>query len=231
MTPPTRTAAVALSVDARLHQWARQEAAPAGAAVVADTEIAARRRGGIEWRTPDAVAVSVLARPETLDPSTVDVGWAAASLAAARALDACRDGRRSCLWPDLIACEPDDDLEVAISSAFTLGPGRVELAALTVRVGPIAAPQERTRITDGLLMHLRELAAGLDDPSTVLHAYRDRCSTLGRAVELRMLPHGSMRGVAADIDDVGQLVLASPTGLRERIAVASVNEVRLLPGQ
>ncbi|MYJ82363.1 MAG: hypothetical protein F4046_11235 [Acidimicrobiaceae bacterium] len=46
-----------------------------------------------------------------------------------------------------------------------------------------------------------------------------------------MLPHGSMRGVAADIDDAGQLVLASPTGLRERIAVASVNAVRLLPGQ
>lgn len=229
MTPPTRTVAVALTVEALLHQWARQEAAPAGAAVVADTEIAARRRGGVEWRTPDAVAVSVLARPETLDPSAVDVGWASAGLAAARALDACRDGRRSCLWPDLIACEPDDNLEVAINSVCTLGPGRVELAALTVRVGPLAGSRERTRVTDGLLLHLRELAAELDDPASILDAYRGRCSTLGRPVELRMLPHGSMRGVAADIDDAGQLVLASPTGLRERIAVASVNAVRLLP--
>ena len=231
MNPPTRTVAVALSVEALLHQWARQEAAPAGAAVVADTEIAARRRGGIEWRTPDAVAVSVLARPEMLDPSAVDVGWAAASLAAARTLDACRDGHRSCLWPDLIACEPDDDLEVAISSAFTLGPGRVELAALTARIGPMAEAQERTRVTDELLRHLREAATGLDHPAAILDAYRGRCSTLGRAVELRMLPHGSMRGVAADIDDAGRLVLTSPTGLRERIAVASVNAVKLLPGQ
>ena len=118
--------------------------------MVADTEIAARRRGGIEWRTPDAVAVSVLARPEMLDPSAVDVGWAAAGLAAARALDACRDGRRSCLWPDLIACEPDDDLEVAVNSVCTLGPGRVELAALTVRVGPLAESEERTLVTDRL---------------------------------------------------------------------------------
>lgn len=229
MTPPTRTAAVALSAEALLHQWARQSAAPAGAAVVADTEIAARRRGGIEWRTPDAVAVSVLARPEAFDPSVVDIGWAAASLAAARALDACRDGHRSCLWPDLIECDPGDDLEVAISFACTLGPGRVELAALTVRVGPVVPPEERSRITDGLLVHLRELAAGLEDAGPVLDDYRGRCSTLGRAVELRLLPHGAVRGLATDIDDAGQLVLASPTGLRERFAVASLNEVRLLP--
>ena len=220
---------MALSVEALLHQWARQSAAPAGAAVVADTEIAARRRGGIEWRTPDAVAVSVLARPEALDPSAVDVGWAAASLAAARALDACRDGHRSCRWPDLVVCEPGDDLEVAVSFACTLGPGRVESAALTVRVGPVVPPKERSRLCDALLMHLRDLASGLDDPSSILDSYRDRCSTLGQAVELRLLPHGTMRGLATDIDDAGQLVLASPTGLRERIAVASLNNVRLLP--
>ena len=229
MTAPTKTAAVALSAEALLHQWARQSAAPAGAAVVADTEIAARRRGGVEWRTPDAIAVSVLARPERLDPSAVDVGWAAASLAAARALDACREGRWSCLWPDLLVCEPDDDLEVAVSSACMLGPGRVELAALTVRVGPVVPAAERSQITDALLVNLRDLATGLDDPASVLDAYRGRCSTLGRAVELRLLPHGTMRGLATDIDDVGQLVLASPTGLKERIAVGSLNNVTLLP--
>ena len=218
---------MALSVEALLHQWARQSAAPAGAAVVADAEIAARRRGGIEWRTPDAVAVSVLARPEALDPSAVDVGWAASSLAAARALDACTGGERSCLWPDSI-CGPDDDPEVAVSAACTLGPGRVELAVLTLRVAPVASPGERTLLTDALLEHLREAALSLDDTCGVLDAYRERCSTLGRAVELRLLPHGSMRGLAEDVDGTGRLVLASPTGLRERIAVASLNEVRLL---
>ena len=222
---------MALSVEALLHQWARQSAAPAGAAVVADTEIAARRRGGMEWRTPDAVAVSVLARPEALDPSAVDVGWAAAGLAAARALDGCLGGERSCLWPDLIECEPEDDLDVAVNAACTLGPGRVELAVLTVRVGPVVPSEERSRITDGLLAHLRDLASGLDDPAVILEAYRGRCSTLGQAVELRMLPHGSVRGLASDIDDAGRLVLASPTGLQEPIAVASINEVRLLPVQ
>lgn len=228
MTPPTRTAPVALSVEALLHQWARQSSAPAGAAVVADTEIAARRRGGIEWRTPDAVAVSVLARPSNLDPTSADVGWAAASLAAAQALDSCLEGERSCHWPDSIS-GPDDDPDVAVNAACTLGPGRVELAVLAVRAGPVTSPAERTRLVDALLTRLRESAAALDDPYPILDAYRSRCSTLDRAVELRMLPHGTMRGIAADIDDTGRLVLASPTGLQERISVASINEVTLLP--
>jgi len=84
-------------------------------------------------------------------------------------------------------------------------------------------------MTDALLASLRNLASELDNPASILDAYRDRCSTLGRAVELRLLPHGSMRGQATDIDDSGRLVLASPTGLRERISVAALNQVTLLP--
>ena len=228
MTAPTRTADVALSVEALLHQWARQSAAPAGAAVVAKTEIAARCRGGIEWRTPDAVAVSVLARPENLDANSADVGWAAASLAAARALHAFRGGEPSCMWPDLVVCKAGDNLEVAVSAACTLGPGRVEFAALTVRIGPVVSPDERRRLTDALLEHLRDTAASLDDAPTILYAYRARCSTLGRAVEVRLLPHGTMRGIVEDVDDAGRLVLASPTGIRERISVAALNHVTLL---
>ena len=228
MTPPKRTAAVALSSEALLHQWARQSAAPAGAAVVAETEIAARCRGGIEWRTPDAVAVSVLARPGNLDPAATDVSWAAASLAAARALEDCRSGRRSCLWPDLIRCEPNDDVDVAVGAACTLGPGRVEFAVLTARAGPVVSPQERSHMVDALLLHLRRLATDLDDPGGILDEYRGRCSTIGQTVEVQMLPHGTIRGSAEDIDNAGRLVLVSPTGLRERIAVATLNKVTLL---
>jgi len=281
MTAPTRSVPVALSAEALLHQWARQSEAPAGAAVVAASEIAARRRGGVEWRTSDAMAVSVLARPDSLDPEAMDVGWAAVSLAAAEALEACekpdtttcstadRDARTHqtqdarthqtqdarthqtqdarthqtqgdsleacekpgawmCLWPDQVLREPPDVCEVAVGFACTLGPGRVELAALTVRVGPLASVSERETVTSMLLQHLRKQASGLDDPTSLLDAYRKRCATLGQPVELRMLPHGTMRGLAEDIDHTGRLVLASPTGLTERIMVASLNEARLL---
>ena len=74
------------------------------------------------------------------------------------------------------------------------------------------------------------LAADLDEPDSILDAYRPRCATLGEAVELRLLPHGTMRGLADDIDDAGRLVLASPTGLRERIAVAALKSVHVLEG-
>jgi len=265
MKPPTRSVPVALSAEALLHQWARQSEAPAGAAVVAASEIAARRRGGVEWRTPDAVAVSVLARPDSLDPEAMDVGWAAVSLAAAEALEAgekpdtttcstadpdtrthqTRDARTHqtrgdsleacekpgawmCLWPDQVLREPPDVREVAVGFACTLGPGRVELAVLTVRVGPLVSAAERETVTSMLLQHLRKQASGIDDPASLLDAYRKRCATLGQPVELRMLPHGTMRGLAEDIDHAGRLVLASPTGLTERIMVASLNESRLL---
>jgi len=38
-----------------------------------------------------------------------------------------------------------------------------------------------------------------------------------------------MRGLATEIDDTGRLVLASPTGLEERIQVAALNNLMLLP--
>ncbi len=228
MTPPTKTVAVALSVEALMHQWARQSQAPAGAAVIAETEIAARRRGGIEWRTPDAVSVSVLARPDSLDAATADVAWAASSLAAAQALEDCRGGRRGCLWPDTVSVEPSEGLEVAVGAACTLGPGRVEFAVLTVRVGPMASPEERSHMADALLSNLRRLAARLDDPATIFDEYRARCSTIGHAVEVQLLPQGTMRGLATDVDDSARLVLTSPTGLREQITVGALNQVVLL---
>ncbi len=228
-SPPTRRATVALSVEALLRQRARESAAPAGAAVVADAEIAARGRGGIEWRTPDAVAVGVLARPSELDPDSADVAWLAASLAAVEALDAVRSGTRSCQWPDRIACEPDDGLNVSVNALWTLAPGQVDLAVLTARAGPLASPGERSELTDALLDHLRAAAERLDDRAALLDGYRRRCSTLGRALELRMLPHGTMRGTAEDIDETARLVLVSPTGLREQIAVATLNNIQFLP--
>lgn len=229
MTAPTRTVAVALSADALLYQWARQSAAPAGAAVVAHTEIAARRRGGIEWRSPHAIAVSVLGRPATLVATAAEVSWLAASLAAARALDESLGGRRLCQWPDAVVDVADDALDVAVTASCTLGPGRVEYAALTIRLGPVELPDKRAVLTRALLGHLRTCASGLDEPSFLVDSYKARCATLGHAVELRLLPHGTMRGHAEDIDESGQLVLSSPTGLREHVAVAAINSVELLP--
>lgn len=229
MTQHTRTVAVALSADALLHQWARQSAAPAGAAVVAHTEIAARRRGGTEWRTPDAIAVSVLARPLALAASAAEVSWLAAGLAAAQTLSECLGGQPQCLWPDAVLDDANDTIDVAVTAESTLAPGRVEYAALTVRMGPVDQPDRRAALGLALVRHLRTWASGLDQPSGVVDAYRARCATLDRAVELSLLPSGIIRGLAEDVDETGRLVLSSPTGLREQVDVATISSVTLLP--
>ena len=120
-------------------------------------------------------------------------------------------------------------MDVAVTASCTLGPGRVEYAALTIRVGLIDVPDKRAMLTEALLEQLRACGSDLDSPSVVVDSYKARCATLGRAVELRLLPHGTRRGRAEDVDASGQLVLSSPTGLREQIAVAALNSVTLLP--
>ncbi len=196
--------------------------------MVADTEIAARCRGGIEWRSPDAIAVSVLARPSALAVASAEVSWLGASLAAVRALDEGLGGQRSCLWPDSVLDAEDDEIDVAATASCTLGPGRVEYAVLTIRVGPIDRRDKRAALTDALLQHLRVCAFDLDEPSVVVDSYKARCATLGRLVELRLLPHGTSRGLAEDVHETGRLVVCSPTGLREEFAVATVGSVTLL---
>ena len=137
MSGGIRRVPVAVSVDALMHQWARQESAPAGSALVAEAEISARLRGGALWRTSEALAAAVLARPAELDPSGMDLAWLAASLGAARALDIAAGGEHRCEWPDAVLA--GSGAEVAVSAVCTLGPGRVDYAILIVRLGPIGA--------------------------------------------------------------------------------------------
>lgn len=146
-----RRVPVAVSVDALMHQWARQESAPAGSALVAEAEISARLRGGALWRTSGALAAAVLARPAELDPSGMDLAWLAASLGAARTLDIAAGGEHRCEWPDSVLVGPGT--EVAVSAICVLGPGRVDYAILIVRLGPVGAstpPVDEAVLVEGL---------------------------------------------------------------------------------
>lgn len=224
MTGEIRTLEVALSTEALLHQWARSESAPEGAAIVAHQEIAARLRGGTEWRTPDAVAVSVLARPSKLDPTDLDLGWLAAGIGAATALASCFGGDHRCLWPDRVDGPLGADVEAITGSTAHLEPGRVEYLILSARVGPLASA-DRERVIDALVIGLRAAVDSLNDPDSLVAAYRVRCATLGRTVTVSLLPHGTTRGTADDIGHAGSLQLSSATGLKEHLPVSMVNRV------
>jgi biotin-(acetyl-CoA carboxylase) ligase len=220
--PPIRRLEVGISVEALLQQWARQEAGPAGAAVTLGTEIAARCRGGVEWRAEEAVAVGVLARPTALEPDRVDLGWLAAGLGAAEALDWLRGGAHACRWPDRVEV---DGAEVVVTMVSALGPGRVDHIGLVARVAPALAVGRPVEVETALVSALRRVVGTLDRPDHLLDRYRRRCGTLGRVVNARLLPHGSVRGTALAVDERGSLVVESETGLRQSVPVPALDSL------
>jgi biotin-(acetyl-CoA carboxylase) ligase len=191
---------------------------------VVETEIAARRRGGGEWRHDDAVAVAVLARPRTLEPSEADLVWAAAGLGVTWALDELLGGCHRCIWPDGVEVESDLP-EVALGAVSSLGPGRIDHAAVVARLAPVEDVASRDEVIGALVSQLRSVAATLDEPAELLREYRRRCAWIGRRVAVRLLPTGSARGLATTVDATGALVLESPTGFQERIPIGSVGSV------
>lgn len=228
--PLVRRVEVGISVEALVQQWARQEGGPAGAAVVVATEVAGRRRNGVEWRATDALAVGVLARPVNLEPDRVELGWLAASLAAAVAADRLWGGVHTCRWPDGVELGTDgptgvDRPEIVAGSTAALGPGRVDHVVLVARIAPVGSVDRRRDIEAALVDGLRSATAALDRPDELLNEYRRRCQTLGRVVSGRLLPTGSARGRAVAIDEGGALVLESDTGFRQRVTVAACRDV------
>lgn len=237
-SPPIRRAAVALAAPTLAHQWVRQESAPHGAIVVADREIAARGRGGIEWLEDHAIACSLILRPRDLLPSAADVAWLLAGLAGAATIDRLAasgekaHGEATLWWPDRIIDGPASPPEqtptaIGLHADTVLEPGRVSYSVVTVRFGwPAALDNERR--DDALSIAVDELAAlagGLDERGELVARYRRRCASLGRRVTVHRIPHGSARGIARDVTDDGALLLESSTGLQEVVTVAAIRTV------
>ncbi len=120
-------------------------------------------------------------------------------------------------------------LAVGITAACSLGPGKVEYAVLVGRIAPVAEAQLRRRLAEAMLECLRAAATGLEDPEALMARYRDKCDTLGCEVEAKLLPHGTVRGTAHDLDNQGRLLVMSPTGMTQTLAVAATNTVTTLP--
>lgn len=222
-----RRVPVGISAEALIQQWARQDQAPHGAAMVVEAEIAARARGGIDWRHDHAVSVGLLARPRNLDVGAAEAGWLAAGLAAARALDTVVGGHHSVAWPDAVAVA---DTEVAVTANAALSAGRVDFVTLVVRTAPWPTKTERAALENALIAELRTAVPLLDRPADLAEMYCSRYALLNQPAQIDLLPHGTTRGVPTGISETGALIMTSPTGLEERLAVTAVRRVRPLTG-
>jgi len=230
MSDIIRRLAIGISTEALCEAWARQEHAPAGSVQILGREIAGRVRNGHPWTVLPALAASVVTRPN-LDPTQAEIAWMAASLAASDALgDLGIDGTR-CLWPDVVVGADSEEIPLAVVTAKShLGPGVVEFCVLTVRfdlsrVAVCLGRDAATELEEWVARRLRQQASLLDDPQEVCARYTARCSTLGRAWHVNLLPKGYTRGVATTIDDRGSLIIESGTGMREVVIVDSLKNI------
>ncbi len=216
-----------MSVDALAGAWARQEAAPAGSIVTVAAEIAGRRRGGIPWtlRAPDGLMMAMVARPQ-LAPRQEALLWLGVTLGAAKAMETVAGHPRPVLWPDQVG-EVGVDPVCFTNVGVQLGPNRIEHAVLSVRVDLARAEvDDSDRLLTELGNELQEAMAMLDaDPLLVVQAFSDGYELMDRLVAATLLPRGAARGRVVAIDESGDLVLESTTGMLERIMPSNLRSL------
>lgn len=215
---------VAVSVDSVALGWLRQEDAPEGSFVVAETELSGRGRREVAWASAvgGSLAFAVVLRPQ-LPPEAEGLLWLLTSLAAAEGVEEATGLDVSLKWPnDLLIGRRR--LGLALVSA-QLGPGRLESAVLTIRLNVgLSADELPTGLRDAptslaaegsdvareqvLVRILERLDARYAGSVTDMRAaYIDRCTTIGRQVRAELQPIGELRGKATDVDSHGHLVL------------------------
>jgi biotin-(acetyl-CoA carboxylase) ligase len=230
---PIRRYQAAVSAGAMASAWANQEDAPSGATVVVDHEVSPLGRLGLRWLVPaeSSLAFAVVLRP-SLTAEESDVPWLVGGLAAAEGIGDVVTGRElATWWPDLVVGADTDETVASVKADVHLGPGRVRVALVTVRINLeiLDATERRDELVQAVARRLdqrnEELTEGVAGP---LAAYEQRCRLLGSKVKIRLLPRGETRGTAHAIHPHGALQLRSATGMVERISVDMVREMQVM---
>lgn len=229
---------VATSVEALASAWARREAAPEGAVVVASTEVSGRLRGGEPWTIggADGLLMAMVTRPG-VDPMQEALLWLPASLAAAESMAEITGIECRLRWPDRVVDTATQATWGAVNVLTQLGPGRIEHSIFSLRIdkrslgGRHDAWPGDEAVIERFVQHSRrflELLRG--DAGAILDAHAERCDLLDKRVRAELLPRGEVRGRAAAIDADGFLVLESPTGMLERVPPSTLRSLEIVSG-
>lgn len=184
--------------------------------VVADYQVSARGRAGLEWKvTPGtSLCFSLVLKPK-LTPERE--GWLYTSVTSGLAL---AFGREATIeWPDEVMTGTARAAATGIE--VELGPEGVEWAVANVLV-PIAAGP-RSELLATLVESIEARGRATND--SVLPDYLARCATLGRRVRARLIPMGpggpEVKGEAVGSVMDGALIIKTERG--SRIAVRPQN--------
>ncbi len=233
------------STNSRVRDAARQGAGE-GLVIVADHQTAGRGRLDRRWESPPGanLLASVLLRPGC-DAADLHLCTGAVALAAS---DACREvaGVEPVLkWPNDLLVDGHKLAGVLAEAEFSGGalvgvvvgiginvawPGPDEAGGTCLDdLGGSAQPVDRRVLLERLLGALSVRRPQLDDASgrrALADEVRRRCATLGQPVRVHLAGE-ELTGLAAAIDDAGQLVVETAAGPR---LVTAGDVVHLRPG-
>jgi len=232
--PAQRSYDVAMSVEALASAWARTEDASAGSAVIVDTEISGRLRGGVPWTLAgsNALSMAIVARPR-IAPMQEALLWSVAGLAAAEALTVATGTDHGVIWPDRAASSARDEPACFVNVLVQLRPGAIDHAIFSVRADLRALQIEasepvRAELITTICQTMQQSVAWLEqDPTGLLATFNEHCLIMDELVVAKLLPRGEARGRATAVDSDGFLVLESSTAMLERIAPASLRSLDL----
>jgi BirA family transcriptional regulator, biotin operon repressor / biotin---[acetyl-CoA-carboxylase] ligase len=221
---------------------AAREGAAEGLVIIAEQQTAGRGRLDRAWSSPARAGLlaSVLLRP-----SASVTAWPLipllTGLAVVEAMHSVGHVEASLKWPNDVLV---DELKLGgilverVDDAVVVGVGinvstrTDELPVTTATsLALVGGVTDREIIAKEVLRALgRRYRAWLDTggaPTSVLPAYRERCETIGRQVELALPGGDVVRGEATGIDDSGRLVVREEaTGAERAWLVGDVTHVR-----
>lgn len=199
---------VVLSVEVAAQQWGRQGGAAHGALVVSESEVAPKGRMSLPWTVGGQAAAFVL-RPHDLAPENEGRLWVAAGLALAKVLEG------TVRWPDLVI---SGEATCSINVVTLLGPGKVELAVVAVRIPP-GVLSEWSRFLARLALAFEQTLAS----DNLVDSYLERFPLVGTEVEVSLMPRGVVAATVAGVSASGSIRLAMGSG---RIGELPVSQTR-----
>ena len=213
--------------------------AVSGAVLVADSQSAGRGRLDREWYSQSGATLTFSVYL-TAPANSAQFLPLLMGLAVARAIPAA-DDQVTLKWPNDVLVDGRKTagiLAEAVSGGAVVGCGiNVGLTAEQLPVPDshslsLAGIEiERSDLLARVLIELHQIyqrwaEAGYHaEAAGLLTEFRRRCSTLGRQVRVQLPDGGQLEGRAADIDDVGQLVVASAAG-QQSVSVGDVIHLR-----
>ncbi|MEE9267876.1 MAG: biotin--[acetyl-CoA-carboxylase] ligase [Thermoplasmata archaeon] len=206
--------------------------------VVADKQVAGKGRFGRRWVSPRGGLYLSVILQEALERTPLLS--MAASLAVAEALEAW-DLPVTVKWPNDVQVGGGKVAGILVEGlvgeegywvVVGIGvnsdiprdklPKQLDMPATTLR-RELGRPVDNEELLLRLLAALRDQLRNLRDPSKVVQAYRDRCTSLGRDVVVQTR-EGVLRGRAMTIRASGALVLRRPSGEEVEVIDGTVRD-------